>query len=791
MTSAVAAPVAAPVAVGVLDFDPREVDPDAAVRTRRLLGRVLSSHGPAGLARALHVAAPRAAQLKHRVACVTCRSRLDGLASTLATATAGAAAATAGMDAARATPPLSPPDGPAPLTAWLAADGGRGLAPAPRALRDLGALAAFLAAFASSSAPGAAGGTIDDAADDPGRRGGRSGGVVRCPYHAPRAAVARAVAAAIAPCGAAAGPGGGGAGPAPPLGLLGGGGAGAVTVVAQRERERYVALLRSGTSDAEWRQLGAIDIDDAMCDLFVWLGDRGLCSGCVDAVTGSLLEVRRAVAGTAPCTCSRCSGRCSGSRAAGAGAAPSAAQAAPPAIAAAPAAAAATSAAGAPTARARATTTGGGSGSGAGSPAAAPRRGGPPETVRVQGRLRAICGVYRLEPLPFNGRPVFKKERTEAYLLYTSLKDWMISGRSDAGGARCEGWAYVTDAADTPDEVCGVWKVSGPRGWEEDRSLVVSAFEELPEELRAGIGYDDGSAIAKRLTANERGVLVVPLGEPEVLDEVLWEPEEPPPGRTRTGACIHVLTAEAAQRELRCWLRWLLRDRLDAQRRRVLAQAQVGASLCRLFACAALQQLEQAAETPMPGVTVVRPAREKKGQKVKKGRTPANWPPADWPPPTALDSDEANEGCPTCGGAGGGDAGIPEVVLGGLDAAGADDLCADPGDCGDGGDGSVSTGSPLTPAAPRSCAQSGDSDESASTRASSEEPPDARCARLATGARRLMEQMGWRPVAGEAALDGAEVALWREQHPRYRQVVREERMKLKTQFQQWARAALR
>ncbi len=27
------------------------------------------------------------------------------------------------------------------------------------------------------------------------------------------------------------------------------------------------------------------------------------------------------------------------------------------------------------------------------------------------------------------------------YLLYTTLRDWMFSGRPDAGGQRCEGWA--------------------------------------------------------------------------------------------------------------------------------------------------------------------------------------------------------------------------------------------------------------------------------------------------------------------------------------------------------------
>lgn len=694
----------------VLDFDPREVDGESTARTRRLLGQVLASQGPAGLARALHVAAPRAAQLKHRVACVTCRSRLDGLATALAES-AGAGSTSTTTTAAETCQQSSPPlDGPAPLTAWLAADTGRGLAPAPRALRDIGALAAFLAAFGASS-PGSAG-SEDLVDDNAGRRGNR---VQRCTHHAPRAVARAAVAGATASNG-----------PSAPAAVastdtLAGPGA------ATRERERYVAILRSGTSEAEWRQLGTIDIDNAMCDLFQWLGDRGLCSSCIDAVTGALLEVRRTVTGASACTCSRCVGRCEKEKekererererekerervekaAVGVD----------------------------------------------GKPLAAGRS-GPTEYVRVQGRLRAICGVYRREPLPFNDRLVYKKERADAYLLYTSLKDWMVSGRADAGGAKCEGWAYVTDPAETPDKICGVWKVSGPRGWEEDRSLCVTAFEELPEELRAGLGYDDGSAIARHLTANERGVLLVPLQEHEVLDEVLWAPDEPPPGRTRSGACAHVLSAETAQRELRCWLRWLLRDRLDAQRRRVLAQAQVGSSLCRLFACAALQQLEQAADLPEPKT---RGSEKRSGAAKKKGNKVA-------PPRECEIVDDA-----------------ASIVEGELADTTVDSAAT-----------VAMTDSPI-PSTSAGCTAA-DSDESASsTRASSEEPPDAHHAYVALGARRLMEQMGWRPeeMPGETVLDGAEVAAWHEQHPRYRQAVREERQKLMTQFQQWAGAVVK
>lgn len=684
----------------VLDFDTRDVEVEAVGRTRRLLTRVLAAQGPDGLAQALYVPAARASQLKHRIACVTCRSRLAGLVAALAIPSTEGSAESSSADASQQLAP----DGPAPLTAWLAADDNQGLAPVPRALRDLNSFASFLAAFgASEGAPGS-----EELVEEPGRRGQRGGGIVRCTHHAPRA-VARAAAAAVA---AATAGNAGGMPAAPSSGSI-------CSAAAARERDRYVAILRSGTSDAEWRQLGTIDIDNAMCDLFAWLGDRGLCSSCVDAVTGALLEVRRTVAGTTMCTCSRCMGRCKD--------------------------------------RVKSATEG------------LPARptDGPPELVRVQGRSRAICGVYRREPLPFNDRPVYKKERAEAYLLYTSLKDWMVSGRADAGGNRCEGWAYVTDMAESPDEICGVWKVSGPKGWEEDRSLCVTAFEELPEDLRAGLGYDDGSAIARRLTANERGVLIVPLQETEVLDEVLWAPDEPPPGRSRTGACAHVLNAETAQRELRCWLRWLLRDRLDAQRRRVLAQAQVGSSLCRLFACAALQQLEQAAE--MPDSRSARGRRDKKGRSKKRGGQGGEV--DDAASVVEVDFMEAAEAA--------------EPHFDDYDLADIEPLVAELAEVDDAMDEKELAAVSPNPSSSLGCAADY-SDESASTRASSEEPADAVHARLALGARRLMEQMGWTPEEEEAVLDGAEVAAWREQHPKYRQAVREERAKLKTQFELWA-----
>ncbi|CAK9053740.1 tRNA:m(4)X modification enzyme TRM13 (tRNA methylase 13), partial [Durusdinium trenchii] len=81
--------------------------------------------------------------------------------------------------------------------------------------------------------------------------------------------------------------------------------------------------------------------------------------------------------------------------------------------------------------------------------------------------------------------------------------------------------------------------------------------------------------------------------------------------------CLHILKLEEAQAELQFWLRRLLRDRLDQQRKRILAQGQVGAALCKMYACAALQQLEEAAEMPAPR------GKEKKGTRLLGGQVDA------------------------------------------------------------------------------------------------------------------------------------------------------------------------
>eukprot|EP00435_Cladocopium_sp_Y103_P065133 s128_g27.t1 len=155
-----------------------------------------------------------------------------------------------------------------------------------------------------------------------------------------------------------------------------------------------------------------------------------------------------------------------------------------------------------------------------------------PDVLRVQGRLKAICGMYRIQPNTLNGRAVYKKDRSEAYLLYTTLRDWMFSGRPDAGGQRCEGWAYVTDSAEFPDQVCSVWKVSGSKGWEEDPSLVVSCYEGLPAEFKARhfghFGYPvlswidwyygKYSEVVTEKVCYDDGLLCIPVNKPEVPD---------------------------------------------------------------------------------------------------------------------------------------------------------------------------------------------------------------------------------------------------------------------------------
>jgi len=659
------APGAPSASKAVLDFDPNEADPLAVEQTRRLLSQVVASRGHEGLRKALHVTEPVAAALKHRVACVTCRSRLEPLVTNLVTSTASSSKS-----------PPEEPEGmnrPLPLTSWLSADESRGLEPAPGARQDVAALAAFLASFGGGS-------SLEDMGEEQLRRGSGRGnaGVVRCQYHAqycgcgfrctccaprgprtkkgalnnfPPALAEAATLAALQP-----------------------------DLLASYEKERFVAILQSGTSEAEWRQLGTVDLD-ALCELFFWLTDRGLCNTCIDAVVGLQQEIRAAAATT--CACGKCPSSEKSKKAKSV--------ALPP-------------------------------------PPGKPRIPGiAPEVLRVQGRLKAICGIYRIQPNTLNGRAVYKKDRSEAYLLYTTLRDWMFSGRPDAGGQRCEGWAYVTDSAEFPDEVCSVWKVSGSKGWEEDTSLVVSCYEGLPAEFKEkGSCSFEGSNVVTEKVCYDDGLLCIPVNKPEVLEEVLWANDEPPPVRSKSG-CMHILKLEEAQAELQFWLRRLLRDRLDQQRKRILAQGQVGSALCKMYSCAALQQLEEAAE--------MRAGRkDKKGRAKKRLEAQAAW-----------REEEAKRSA---------------------DSARCEDAPA-----------ASSSASP-------GCAGS---DASASTRASSEEPPDEEMAKVAAGVKRLMTEMGWsREATMPPALEGEEVAEWREQNPTYRQTIQQERQRLRSQFLEWA-----
>lgn len=467
-------------------------------------------------------------------------------------------------------------------------------------------------------------------------------------------------------------------------------------VLTPHEKDRFIAILQGGTTDAEWKQLGTVDLD-TLCDLLLWLTDRGLCDSCIDAVVGLQQEIRCSAA--TMCGCGKCPAADKNKKA-------KTTPSLPP-------------------------------------PPNKPRIPGmAPEVVRVQGRLRAICGIYRIQQNTLNGRAVYKKDRSEAYLLYTTLKDWMFSGRPDAGGTRCEGWAYVTDPAEFPDEVCGVWKVSGARGWEEDTTLVVSCYEGMPAEFREKrdpVSLEGSSAMTQKL-CYEDGILRIPIQKQEVLEEILRLPEKPPPPRNKSGGCSHIFTLDGVQQELQAWLRHLIRDRLEAQRKRILAQGQVGAALCKMFACAALQQLEEAAEP-----AALR-GKDKKGRakKVRGDETVEVEPP---PAPAQLSRGQASSSSREC----------EETPA-------------------------AANASPPTPA----CGDG--SDASASTRASSEEPPDEEKAQLAAGAKRLMEEMGWTPQAPgiQQGLAGEEVAEWREQNPSYRQAVQEGRERLRVQFKKWA-----
>lgn len=687
-------------AVPVLDFSPHDADTEVVVRTRRLLSRATASLGSEGLAQTLHVPAASASRLKHRVACVTCRSKLDGLVAWLASeGDAPTDAQTVPPQASRRSGASR--EGPAPLRSWLVADKSRGLAPAPRALTNLDRLASFLAVFgAGPAAPG------EEVIDEGSRRGSRAGGIVRCPYHAPsRTGPGQAASSNSRSAAAAAAERAGnstGCAPAP-------------WPVSTVERKRLMHLLFEGTSEAEWDSLGSVDIDDCMYDFFCWFNERGYCATCIDVVTGALLELQRQC-------CEEDSALAQ---------AESMVQ--------------------------RATSLAGASNR---------LHSGLPEFVRVQDRLRHVCGVYRLEADYFNDRPVYRKQRPdwkpEAYLVYTALGDWMISGQIDAGGAKCEGWAYVNEPAETPDKVCRTWRTSGPGGWEEDPSLSVTAFEDISDEMREGIGYEDGTAVSKYLEFDECGILFVPLCTPQVLDEVLWATDELAADRICTGGvCKHILTANAAQRELYCWLRWLLRERLDKHRQQLLMRAQVGHQLCRLYACAALQQLEQAVEH-LPSVRACKRSRAKKAMAAAAAASQ----PLELKAEDGSAQDEVGS--------------QPELLAESEMGIGLDDAASN-----------ASQSTML--ASPEGCCTAIEecSDDSASTRASSEEPPDAAHRVLATKTRRLMQEMGWQSLdASEAALDGAEVTAWMESHPEYRQAVWEGRQRLRAQFRAWATATV-
>jgi len=324
----------------------------------------------------------------------------------------------------------------------------------------------------------------------------------------------------------------------------------------------------------------------------------------------------------------------------------------------------------------------------------------------------------------------------------------------DAGGAKCEGWAYAMDAAASPHKVCTTWRVSGNGGWEGDPSLCVTAFESLSDEFLAGIGFEDGTVVSQHLACDDHGVLFVPLGHPDVLREVLYTHAERIPARGGSGECPHLATPEAAQQELYAWIRWLLRERLEKQCQNILTQAQVSHQLCRLFAIAAIQQLEQAAEH-LPSA---RKAKDKKNNRSKRAQDAARQN-GDDELMTSVSSPRP----------------VVEVDI----QSTADDID---------GPTSMSTSPLLSSPLTFGAWQTADSDGSASTRASSEEPPEAHRT-LATKSRQLMKDIGWESkLASDDALERSEVADWLQRHPEYRQAIRDGRQRRHERFQVWAKA---
>eukprot|EP00913_Durusdinium_trenchii_P014319 g13434.t1 len=242
----------------VLDFDPNEADPTAVEQTRHLLSQVLAVRGHEGLRKALHVTEPVAAALKHRVGCVTCRSRLEPLVTNLMSSSSSKSHDPDGMNR------------PLPLTSWLCADEQRGLEPAPPARQDMAALAAFLASFGGGQIWVLVEVKSGDPLEVPRGRTKKGGTSFS-------AALAEAATlAALQP-----------------------------DLLASYEKERFVAILQSGTSEAEWRQLGTVDLD-GLCELFFWLTDRGLCNTCIDAVVrGTGAESHQLTVGNCPKTIGR------------------------------------------------------------------------------------------------------------------------------------------------------------------------------------------------------------------------------------------------------------------------------------------------------------------------------------------------------------------------------------------------------------------------------------------------------------------------------------------------------
>ena len=101
----------------------------------------------------------------------------------------------------------------------------------------------------------------------------------------------------------------------------------------------------------------------------------------------------------------------------------------------------------------------------------------PPARIQISGQAsgdhhHVLMGVYELQDVSthwVNGRGVWKQERGDAYLYYSSNGKWWVSDKEDMLAGKARGWLKTAaDSALTPDKISAKWKATrGKRkGWE-------------------------------------------------------------------------------------------------------------------------------------------------------------------------------------------------------------------------------------------------------------------------------------------------------------------------------------